>query len=312
MSYIFLSVGFILLVKGADFFVDGSSSLAKYLKVPPLFIGITIVSIGTSMPEIIVSLIASLKGSNEIAISNAIGSNIFNLLVVLGSCSLLKPLITKKEIITRDFIVLLVSTFILLVFAYDIVFTNSNINFISRSEGLLFILGFFLYTYTLLLNNRSNRYVIKEDYKLTLEDILCLLLGLSSVIIGGEIVIRFSKIIALNFNISETIVGLTIISVGTSLPELITSLIAVKKGKNDIAIGNVIGSNIFNILIVIGLSSVVNNIYLNNIAILDIFISLILTILCFGVILKNRKLDKKYGLIMLISYILFLIFVVNR
>lgn len=312
MIYFFLIIGFVLLLKGADFFIDGSSSLAKYLRVPPLFIGLTIVSIGTSLPEIVVSLIASLNNSNEIAISNAIGSNIFNLLVVLGSSALVKTLIIKKEILVRDFIVLLSSTLVLLVFVCDKLLVKSHYNYISRNEGLIFLLGFLIYAYILLLNNHNKKNVVREDYNLKLEDILYFVIGLSSVIIGGSIVIRFSKIIAYKYNISETIIGLTIISIGTSLPELITSLIAAKKRKNDIAIGNIIGSNIFNILIVIGLSSTVSNIYINKNAIVDIFISLVITMLCFILLLKNQKINHKHGLLMLIIYIIFLIIVVNR
>ena len=311
MNYIFLVIGFVLLVKGADFFVEGSSNLARYLKVPPLFIGLTVVSIGTSMPEIVVSLVASINNSNEIAISNSLGSNIFNLLVVLGSCSVIKTLTTKKEII-RDFIILIISTLVLLIFVSDSLVLNTSNNSISKSEGLLLLLGFLLYMYILFKSNKKSKYLIKENYNLKLEDILTLVLGLSSVIIGGEIVIRFSKIVARTFNISETIIGLTIISIGTSLPELITSLIAAKKEKTDIAIGNVIGSNIFNILIVLGISSTVNNIYVNKNAIIDIFISLIMTILCFIIIINNKKIERKHGVLMLIIYILFLIFVVHR
>lgn len=311
MNYIFLVIGFVLLVKGADFFVEGSSNLALYLKVPPLFIGLTVVSIGTSMPEIVVSLVASINNSNEIAISNSLGSNIFNILVVLGSCSIIKTLTTKKEII-RDFIILIISTLFLLVFSIDNLLSNTSSNLISKTEGLILLLGFLLYMYILFKSNKKNNHLINENYSLKLEDILTLILGFSSVIIGGEIVVKFSRIIARSYNISETIIGLTIISIGTSLPELITSLIAAKKGKNDIAIGNVIGSNIFNILIVLGLSSTVNNIYVNKTGIIDIFISLVITLVCFKAIIKKKKITRKNGVFMLIIYILFLIFVVYR
>ena len=311
MSYILLIVGFVLLVKGADYFVIGSSNLAKYLRISTLVIGLTVVSLGTSAPEVVVSLVASIRESNDIAVSNVIGSNMFNLLMVLGVSAIVRPLKTKKQILTRDFIVSIIVTIILLVFVSDKVL-NSSTNIISKGEGLTLLVAFGLYIYIMIMTAKKEKYLIREYHNLTVVDILMLLSGLLAVILGGELVVRSAREIALSWGVSETLVGLTIVSIGTSLPEFVTSLVAAKKGEVDIAIGNVIGSNIYNILLVIGLSSSVSSIPVNNLGIIDIFILIITSIICYVLIRKDNKINRKKGIMMVFMYIAFLIYIINR
>lgn len=312
MSYILIIIGFILLVKGADYFVEGSSNLAKSLRIPTLIIGLTIVALGTSAPEVIISSIASLRNSNDISISNIIGSNMFNLLVVLGASSIYNQLKIKKQILTRDFIISIATTIVMLIFMCDISFNNSNYNIISSSEGLVLLLGFIIYLYIMILFTKKDAYIIKEYHVLDKVDILMLLSGLLAVVLGGELVVRSARLIAINLGVSETLIGLTIISIGTSLPELITSLIAAKKGKIDIAIGNVLGSNIYNILLVLGISSFISPIPINSYAVIDCIILLSVSVLLFILSVFKRKIDSKAGIFMLTNYLLFMIYIMYR
>lgn len=312
MTYILLLIGFILLVKGADYFVEGSSNLAKYLKVPSLIIGLTIVSLGTSMPEVIVSTISSLRNANDMAVSNVLGSNMFNLLIVLGLTAAIKPLTTKTEVLTRDYIVMIITSIILLLFMSDKILNYSNFNVISRGESLVLLLCFTLYLYIILLKARKNKYKTYEVHKLSAVDILMLLSGFFAIILGGELVVRMAKMITINLGITETIVGLTLVSVGTSIPELVTSIVAAIKGKTDIAIGNAIGSNIYNTLLVVGISGSLSEIYVKSTAIIDTLVLISVSIISYILILKNKKISRTVGILLVLIYILFIIFIVNR
>lgn len=311
MYYILLIIGFILLIKGADYFVTGSSNLAKTLKISSLIIGLTIVSLGTSAPETVVSTISSLKGANDISISNVIGSNIFNILVVLGITSIIKPINKNKENIIKDYTVMILSSIILLVFMCDRIINYDSINSISRSESLLLITMFIFYLYTLFNRNKNN--VTQYKYhKFNIVDVLMLLSGLVSIILGGDLVVRSAKVISISWGISETLVGLTIVSIGTSLPELVTSIVAAYKKETNIAIGNVIGSNIYNSLLVLGIAGTTSKIIVNNYAIIDMIILIIVYIILYIITLKQRTLSRKTGILLLILYILFFIYIVNR
>ena len=311
MYYILLIIGFILLIKGADYFVTGSSNLAKSLKVSSLIIGLTIVSFGTSAPETVVSTLASIKGSNDISISNVIGSNIFNILIVLGTLAFIKTLTTKKDIIKRDFIAMITSFIILLIFMSDNFLNIDNNDVISRGESIVLFLLFVAYLYIIFLNS-NNTYKKYEIHKLSILDILMLLLGALAIIVGGELVVKTAKEISINLGVSETVVGLTIVSIGTSLPELVTSLVAAYKKETDIAIGNVIGSNIYNTLLVIGISGTVSEIGVSYYAILDIMFLIIISIIIYIIIIKYKEINKKTGIIMIIAYIIFIIYILKR
>ena len=312
MTYILLIIGFILLIKGADYFVEGSSNLAKALKIPTLIIGLTVVAFGTSAPEAVVSIVASTKGSNEIALSNIIGSNIFNLLAVLGISAIVKGLKASRQIITKDFLFSILATLVLIAMMFDKFLSGDKLNIITRGEGLVLLSILVLYVYSLILTASKEKKLIKEKHKLTPKDILMLVLGLSAVILGGELVVKSSQQIALNLGISETLVGLTIVSIGTSLPELVTSIVAAKKGETDIALGNVIGSNIFNILFVLGISSTLSPILVNSQSLIDVLILLGITIICYIFTIYNQRIGRTKGIIMALTYLIFMIYIIMR
>lgn len=312
MTYILLIIGFILLIKGADYFVEGSSNLAKALKIPTLIIGLTVVAFGTSAPEAVVSIVASTKGSNEIALSNIIGSNIFNLLAVLGISAIVKGLKASRQIITKDFLFSILATLILIAMMFDKFLSGDKLNIITRGEGLVLLSILVLYVYSLILTASKEKKLIKEKHKLTPKDILMLVLGILAVILGGELVVKSSQQIALNLGISETLVGLTIVSIGTSLPELVTSIVAAKKGETDIALGNVIGSNIFNILFVLGISSTLSPILVNSQSLIDVLILLGITIICYIFTIYNQRIGRTKGIIMTLTYLIFMIYIIMR
>lgn len=248
MMYVLLILGFVLLVKGADFFVDGASSVAKLLKIPSVIIGLTIAAIGTSAPEAAVSISAGLSGNSDIALSNVVGSNMFNLLVVIGVSAVICPIVTEKAILTRDIWWSLGAAVVLFVMMLDME--------ISRVEGILLLCGIITYIVILVRSALKNR-TQGEDVKTMspLKSVLCIVGGLAAVAIGGDLVVDNAVLIAKAIGMSETFIGLTIIAMGTSLPELVTSIVAAKKGDSGLALGNVIGSNIFNILFILGMAS---------------------------------------------------------
>ena len=248
MMYVLLILGFVLLVKGADFFVDGASSVAKLLKIPSVIIGLTIAAIGTSAPEAAVSISAGLSGNSDIALSNVVGSNMFNLLVVIGVSAVICPIVTEKAILTRDIWWSLGAAVVLFVMMLDME--------ISRVEGILLLCGIITYIVILVRSALKNR-TRGEDVKTMspLKSVLCIVGGLAAVAIGGDLVVDNAVLIAKAIGMSETFIGLTIIAMGTSLPELVTSIVAAKKGDSGLALGNVIGSNIFNILFILGMAS---------------------------------------------------------
>ena len=312
MEYILLIIGFILLIKGADYFVDGSSNLAKALKIPTLIIGLTVVAFGTSAPEAVVSVIASMQGSNEIAVSNVIGSNLFNLLIVLGVSALFGKLKANRQIITKDFLFSILATIILIAFIFDKFLSGTSTNSITTGEGIVLLSILVLYVYSLILTATSEKKLKTEKHKLTTKDLVMLVGGLGGIILGGEFVVNSAKEIALSWGISETLVGLTIVSVGTSLPELVTSIMAVRKGETDIAIGNVIGSNIFNILLVLGLSGTISQLVIKPEALIDSLILLGVSIMCYLFTFHNARIGTKKGIIMIGTYLIFMIYIIMR
>ena len=245
MEYVLLVVGFILLIKGADFFVEGSSSLAQILKVPSVVIGLTIVAMGTSAPEASVSINAALAGSNDIAISNVVGSNIFNGLVVVGVCAFLSAFKTNRDILKRDMPLNILVTFILCLMFLD--------GKLSRIEGGILFAGMILYITVMICHAIKNKSENEPEKILSLpRSIIYMIAGLAAVIFGGDLVVDKACIIATNFGVSQNFIGLTIVAFGTSAPELTVSVSSALKGSADIAIGNVVGSNIFNTLMIVG------------------------------------------------------------
>lgn len=275
MMYIFLLIGFVLLVKGADFFVDGSSGAARLLGVPSLIIGLTIVAMGTSAPEAAVSVTAGLQGQNEIAISNVVGSNLFNLLVVAGVCGVIRAFPMDQELMRRDFPVNIVANIALVIFALS--------GTITRANGLVLLAGLALYLAFVVrsaLKNHAAGCESEEEEVKKLSPLRCILFilgGLAGVILGGQLVVDSAVAIAESWGLSQTFIGLTIIAMGTSLPELVTSIAAARKGDSGLALGNVIGSNIFNILFILGISSSISPIAVNQGALVSTVLLLLVT-----------------------------------
>ena len=303
--FILLLVGFVFLIIGAKQFVHGSSNLALVLKIPSVIVGLTLVAWGTSSPELAVSVTAALYGSSDIALGNIVGSNIFNILVCLGLSSLLAPLIIPSSIKKFDYPVLIFISILLYIF----VITDNKIVFY---EGIILLIVFIT---TLVLNiiitcSIDHKEHIKVDVNV-FKCILCLIIGLVFIIIGSELVVQGASNIAIRFGLSETLVGLTIVSIGTSLPELITSIEATRQKQLGIAIGNVIGSNIFNILVIVGVSSSIVSINVDPKLYIDIFIMLSVTLLSFRFVVKD-KLSKFEGIILLVLFVIYIIFIIVR
>lgn len=322
MDYILLIIGFVLLIKGADFFVDGSSSVAKILKVPTIIIGLTVVAFGTSMPELSVSVTAALRGSNDLAVSNVLGSNIFNLLVVLGCCALVKPVAAKWSLLKKEFPFSILITIILLLVDSDFSIMkvlDGNKGFVlGRWAGLLFLILFVLYIYATVksaLRSRAEaKDMEKEEYKTMspLKSGIYIVLGLIGIVWGGNLVVDSASNIALTFGWSQTFIGLTIVALGTSLPELVTSVVAARKGENDLAVGNVVGSNIFNILLILGVSSFITPITLDVTAVYDTIILIIASIIVYVSAISKREIQRKEGIFFLVCYFAFFLYVFMR
>ncbi|MBQ2972204.1 MAG: calcium/sodium antiporter [Ruminococcus sp.] len=298
VNFLLLLLGFVLLIKGADFFVDGSSSVAKLLKVPSVVIGLTIVAMGTSAPEAAVSITAGIAGSNEIAVSNVVGSNIFNMLVVVGVCAAIKPFELDKTILKRDFPVNIVANVILLC----MMLVGSVL---SRFNGILLLALMVTYIAFLVVSAIKNREESDEQIK-TLSPVMSgvyIVGGLAAVIFGGDLVVDNATVIAQAAGWSETFIGLTIIAIGTSLPELVTSIVASKKGDSGLALGNVVGSNIFNILFILGLSSSISPIAVDSRAVTNMILLLVLTTLMYLTCIMRKKLGRVEGISMVLIYV---------
>ncbi len=312
MNYILLIIGFVLLVKCADVFVDGSSNLAKALKVPTLIIGLTIVAFGTSAPEAAVSITSSLKGQNDMALGNVVGSNICNILLVLGVSSLFNPLKAKKQIILKDFLFCLLSYLVLFVMVAGPFFLGEKLGVLSCSDGLVLMCFLIVYLYSLILNiNRKDMKKV-EERKFSIKDIVCIIVGIAGVILGGNLVVNSATKIASDFGVSESLIALTVVAIGTSLPELVTSVVAAKKGETDIAIGNVIGSNIFNICFILGTSGAIKSIVIGFDSIIDILFMGLSGLIVYIFSIKNKRIGSLKGLIMIGMYVLYTVYIIYR
>ena len=308
LSFIMLVFGFVLLVWGADKFVAGASALARRLGVSPLLVGLTIVAFGTSAPELAVSLTAALQGANEIAVGNVVGSNIFNLLMVAGLSAMVCPLVMDRTLLRRDWPISLAAAVLLLVFiAPDLT--------ISRIEGVILLVVFALVLSTQIRAALKNRDTLEsEEDEITMPPLMIgvnIVLGLACIIIGGQLAVNGATGIARMFGLSETLIGLTIVAIGTSLPELVTSLVAAKKGQNEIAMGNVIGSNIFNILLILGVSSVITPIPVLSTSIIDCLVLIGITVV-FYLPARKGRLGRVPGAVMVLTYIVYTVYLIMR
>ena len=304
MSYVLLLVGFVLLIKGADYFVEGSSSVAKLLKVPSVIIGLTIVAMGTSAPEAAVSITAGLNGSNAIALGNVVGSNIFNLLMVLGLCAVVNPVPVEKSFIKRDFPMTIGASFLLLIFGW----TGAVL---GRVEGIIMLVlfaGFIALMVRSALQGRAEASDEEEIKVLSpLMSLIYIVGGLAAVVFGGDLVVDSATTIAQTLGLSENFIALTIVAMGTSLPELVTSMVASKKGECGLAVGNVVGSNLFNILLVLGASCAISPIAVAMESVIDIAVSIAVHLLMLVFCVSGKEIKRGEGLIAVAVYFTYMI-----
>ncbi len=317
LMYVWLIVGFVLLIKGADFFVDGTSSIAKLLKVPSIIIGLTIVAMGTSAPEMAVSVSAAIKGSNDIVISNVLGSNLFNLLMVAGACAVMKKLPISKDLKMRDFPLSILFAVVLLFFCVNSFMMGGSGSFvIGRAEGVILFLGLLGYLGFLVYSTMRNRTGLPEGEEIKvmspLKSILYTAVGIAGIVIGGDLVVDSATDIAKAFGLSDIIIGLTILAVGTSLPELVTSLVATGKGENDLAMGNVIGSNIFNIMGVLGLSAIISPVKVAGFSVIDLCLLIGVSLIIYVVVCLRNKIERGTGILMVLMYAAYMTYAVLR
>ncbi|WP_209124913.1 calcium/sodium antiporter [Alkalihalobacillus sp. BA299] len=315
MAYLLLTVGFTLLIIGANLFVDGSSKIAAILRVPPILIGLTIVAFGTSSPEATVSIIAAIEDNADVALGNVIGSNIFNITLVVGITALLNPLKVESETLRKEIPFTFLASIALLILMSDITLQTLNNNYINRSDGFIFLLFFSVFIYYIFEVARNSREKITEEKipKSSLgKNVLITLIGLAAIIFGGDLVVKNSTNIAFTLGMSETLVGLTIVGVGTSLPELVTSITAAIKKQSELALGNIVGSNIFNILFILGLSSVITPLPVNSKVFTDVILMIVLTVLLFIFSRTKYKVAKSEGITLVLAYILYTIYIVLR
>ncbi len=324
LDILILLVGFAALIKGADWFVDGSAAVARRFRVPGVIIGLTIVAMGTSAPELAVSTSAAIQGSNEIAISNVIGSNLFNLLMVLGICAIIRSVPVNKVILKRDYPVNLGITIMLFLFTglpallkgdlFDHSM-NEDVGEVSRICGICCLIIFIGYIFFLVRHAKKNR--VEEDEKeeelmAPWKCVLLILVGIGLIVGGGEAVVYGAKEIALAAGMSETLVGLTIVALGTSLPELVTSIVAAHKGQVDMAVGNCIGSNIFNILLILGVSTTIHPIGVKLANVWDLIILIAVSVVTLLFCINRKRINRWEGIIMVLMYIGSMVFAILR
>lgn len=305
MEYLLLLVGFVLLVKGADFFVEGSASLAKIMRIPSVIIGLTIVAMGTSAPETSVSINAALNGNNDIAVSNVIGSNIFNGLVVVGICAFLAGFRTNKDILKRDMPINIAVTAVLCVMLMD--------GSLNRIEGILLLCGMVAYLAYMIVSALRSREAAEETKVVSLPRSLVFIAGgLAAVIFGGDLVVDKACVIATNFGVSQNFIGLTIIAIGTSLPELVTSIVATRKGDSGLALGNAIGSNLFNILFILGMSSVISPLTVLPESVIDAAILLVSAVVLLVFARTKHSMSRGEGAVCVLMYIAYTVYLFIR
>lgn len=304
-----LLLGFILLIKGADYFVDGAASIAYKFHISTTIVGLTIVALGTSLPEFAVSVSASLAGSNALAISNVVGSNIFNTLVVVGTSAMIAPFVISKDVINRDLGFNIFCSLLLLLFLV------MNLS-LDRWEGFVFIA--LLVCYILYLVRDAKKHPIEdteeEEKKIlpTWKSILFCVLGAAAIMVGGDFTVDSAKEIAAYWGMSETLIGLTIVSVGTSLPELVTSVVAARKGESGLSIGNAIGSSILNILFILGTSSAIHPLTATWVNVNDVIFLCIVAVGIFCMAKISNKMDRWKGFVLLLIYVLYLAYIIFR
>ena len=315
ITYLLFILGFALLVKGADLLVDGAASIARKMNVSEISIGLTIVAFGTSMPELIVNLFASFQGNPDIAIGNILGSNIANILLILGMSAIIYPLTVKKNTVWKEIPFSLLAAVVLGVLASDMLIDGKNFSELSRGDGFILIGFFVIFMYYIVSTAKepdSSKETVPEDFKEipTSRSILFLLGGIAGLVIGGKLIVDGAVFIAGNLGLSQSFIGLTVVAVGTSLPELATSVVAAYKKNVDIAVGNVVGSNIFNIFWILGVSAIIKPLPFNPSGIYDLGMTLFASLLLFIFLFigKKHRISKVKGIFFVVIYILYIVF----
>lgn len=319
-AIVLLVIGFVLLVKGADGFVEGCSSIAKRFKVPSIIIGMTIVAMGTSLPETAVSITAAVKGNNALAISNAVGSNIFNLMVVIGICAILTPVVVQAGIIKRDIPFSLICAVLLLVLGA----IGMLLGHLDGGILLVLFTCFILYmirSAQKAMNQSKGLYVEKTEKLMEVEELpllsvpkslLFIIVGAAAISLGSNWVVNGASTIASAIGVSQNLIGLTLVAFGTSLPELVTSITAAKKKDVDMALGNAIGSNVFNILMVLGIAGAISPISFIMENVIDIIVLIACTVLVWSMAYRNKQLHRKDGIIMVVLYVIYVVYICMR
>lgn len=316
LTYILFFIGFIILIKGADLLVNGASSIARKLKVSDLVIGLTIVAFGTSTPELFVNVSASLQDSAEIAIGNIIGSNIANILLILGVSAIIYPLAVQSTTVWKEIPFSLLAALILGILANDYLIDQKENSALTRSDGLILIGFFIIFLYYVFSIAKKSENKINPDFKQlsNFRSVAYIILGLTGLVLGGTWIINGAVEIAGQFGVSEYLIGLTVVAVGTSLPELATSAVAAYKKNTDIAIGNVVGSNIFNIFWILGLSALIKPLPFQPSGNTDIAMTVFSSILLFAFLFVGKKhlLEKWQGVLFLVLYVGYTVFIIMR
>ena len=302
LNYIVLIIGFIMLIKGADVFVESASCVAKKFGIPSIIVGLTIVAMGTSAPEFSVSVQSALAGMNDMSIANVVGSNIFNLLVVLGISSMVGKLKINNY---RDIIIMFITGLSMLICSMD--------GLLNLFDGLVLLTLFIAYIISLIVKAYKEKYDDNEDYKRSMTISICLgIIGLVAIVWGGDLVVNAASNISQQLGMSENLIGLTVVALGTSLPELVTSVVATKKGELDIAIGNVVGSNIFNILLILGSAAAINPMTVSYFAFLDLLFVIGAMFTFIMLTYNDKTLSKAKGLPLILMYVVYMIFTIIR
>ena len=302
LQIVFLALGFFLLVKGADWFVDGASGLARKLGIPQLVIGLTIVAMGTSLPEAAVSISAALRGNAEITIGNIVGSNILNILIILGVTALIATLKVADSTVRYEIPFMIVATFVLLWLGY----TGGQVTWL---EGVILWVLFLFYLRYLYMMAKKGKEEEREAEQLSTAKIIGLILaGVVMIVAGSNFAVEGASNLAKALGISQRFIGLTIVALGTSLPELVTSVSAARKHNADIAIGNIVGSNIFNILFIVGTTALITPVTFASGFVVDTLIAAAVGILLFVCVARTKELRKKAGIVMLLAYILYFLY----
>ena len=305
-----LVCGFVVLIKGADFFVDGASAVATHFKIPKILIGLTIVAFGTSAPEFAVSVQSLLRGEGDLVLGNVVGSNILNILLILGACALVHDLKVKRETATKEIPMLALLTVLLAALLADSLFDWQMVNAFTRNDGLVVVMFFAIFIYYLLgvaKQSRTKKDMSDDEKVVSLSKALLFTVGgIIAIVCGSQWVVSSASALAAIIGASEAMIGLTVVALGTSLPELVTGLTATRKGEYDLALGNVVGSNIFNIGVVLGLPvALFGGIYSFAISYVDLLVMIVAALLLLTFALNDRKISRREGAIFLVLFVIY-------